>query len=192
LIRFRLPRGEGEESAHRQPEDPIRPIDASAAVSSPESSKRASFAQAAVVGRVALISCVKGKQKVRAAARDLYTSAFFRLMRTYAETHFDAWFILSAEYGLLHPDRVVEPYERTLKKMSREERAAWGQRVRDQLEQVLPSATQVCLLAGESYRQPVEPFLHHRGHSVVVPMRGLGIGKQLHWLKVAMGERDVS
>ena len=193
LIRFRLPRGESERSAHRPPEDPNQPKDISRSVPSSEPSQPSySGALAPAIGRIALISCVKKKQEVRSVARDLYISTFFRLTRTYAEEHSDAWFILSAEYGVLHPDRVVEPYERTLNKMSRQERAAWGERVRNQLERVLPSGAQVCLLAGELYRQPVESFLRHRGHSVAVLMRGLGIGKQLHWLKVATGERDVS
>jgi len=132
---------------------------------------------------VALVSCVKSKGSVAAPAKDLYTSTLFKRMRAYAEVHADAWFILSAEHGVLHPEQIVAPYERTLKKMSRDDRHAWAERVREQLRAVLPARAKIVLLAGLPYRRPIEPFLRQLGHSVIVPMEGLPIGKQLQWLK---------
>ena len=51
--------------------------------------------------RVALVSCVKSRRPEPAPARDLYTSPLFRAMRRYAESHADAWYILSAKHGLV-------------------------------------------------------------------------------------------
>ena len=132
--------------------------------------------------RIALVSCVKSKQSLPAPARDLYTSPLFRGMRRYAETHADSWYILSAEHGVLPPDKVTAPYERTLNTMRRQEREVWGERVRAQLLELLPLESEVILLAGKRYREPIETFLQHRGHVVTVPMKGLGFGKQLSWL----------
>ena len=119
--------------------------------------------------RIAIVSCVKQKRTSAAPARDLYVSELFRGLRRFAEARADAWYILSAEHGLLHPDQVVAPYERTLNTMRKPERLAW--------------AAQVILLAGARYRETIEPFLRGKGYEVLVPLQGMALGKQLQYLK---------
>lgn len=133
--------------------------------------------------RVALVSCVKSKQTSAAAACDLYTSQLFRALRGYAEANADVWYILSAEYGLLRPDQVIVPYERTLNAMRKRDRLAWAERVQRQLLQVLPSEAEVILLAGVRYRQDLVPFLRGHGFSISVPLEGLSFGRQLQRMK---------
>jgi hypothetical protein len=135
--------------------------------------------------RIALVSCVKTKRDSPSPAGDLYVSPLFKALRNYAKTHADAWYVLSAEYGLLHPDRVVAPYERTLNNMAKVERIAWAERVRRDLDKVLQPNSEVILLAGLRYREGIEPFLVTRNCPFVVPLEGLGLGKQLQWLKRA-------
>lgn len=60
------------------------------------------------------------------AAKDLYISDWFVKARAYVEQAGDEWFILSAEYGLVSPETVIAPYERTLNTMGIAERRAWG------------------------------------------------------------------
>ena len=129
-----------------------------------------------------LISCVKTKQPHRCQAKELYVSQLFSKARSHAEAAEGAWFILSAEYGLLSPDRVVSPYERTLNKMPKGEREAWAQKVLLQIEAELPNLRRVVFLAGERYRENLIRPLRARGVEVATPMEGLGIGKQLRWL----------
>jgi hypothetical protein len=133
--------------------------------------------------RVALVSCVKRKLEQATAAEDLYISDLFLSMRRYAEQVADQWFILSAEHGLLQPEEIVAPYERTLLKMTKADRTAWAQRVQAQLVDVLPPQAEVILLAGMKYRDDLLPFLRSRGHVVHVPMAGMPLGRQLQWLK---------
>jgi hypothetical protein len=136
-----------------------------------------------VTVRVALVSCVKAKRTSAAPAGDLYTSQLFRALRAYAVTHADAWYVLSAEHGLLRPDQVVAPYQRTLKAMPKRERIAWATGVQQQLLAVLPTGAEVILLAGVRYREGLVPFLRTHGFAVTVPLERLGIGKQLQKLK---------
>jgi hypothetical protein len=103
-------------------------------------------------------------------------------MRRFAENNGDAWFILSAEYGLLAPESLVDPYERTLRQMSPADRSAWAARVNGQIDQHVPNDAAVAILAGAHYRALIEPFLRKRGNSVHVPMEGMRIGEQLRWL----------
>ena len=71
---------------------------------------------------VVLISCVKKKLGYAAPAKDLYISPLFRLSWKYAQTRNpNKIFILSAKYHLLDPEKVVEPYDQTLKRMNRRE-----------------------------------------------------------------------
>lgn len=133
--------------------------------------------------RIALVSCVKSKKSVSAPAGQLYTSPLFRSLVQYAEAHADQWFILSAEHGLLHPEEVVAPYERTLNRMANAERLAWAERVQRQLLQTLPRRSEIIVLAGERYREHLIPFLEAHGFTVSIPLQGLPFGKQLQRLK---------
>lgn len=63
----------------------------------------------------ALISCAKTKADHPCTAREMYwPSAFFRGAWRVAEKQGQRPLILSAKYGLLLPETVIEPYDQTL------------------------------------------------------------------------------
>lgn len=132
---------------------------------------------------VVLVSCVKSKRKSSTAACDLYTSPLFKGMRRYAEGTGGTWYILSAEHGVLRPEEVVAPYERTLNKMRKRDRESWAASVQRQLLELLPPGAEVIILAGKRYREGIVPFLEQLGFNIRVPMAGLKFGPQLRWLK---------
>lgn len=79
---------------------------------------------------VGLVSCVKTKREEPATPKNLYTSDYFQKMRTYAETHHDDWWILSAKHGLLAPNGPpIEPYDETLTTASKPHHRIWAQQV---------------------------------------------------------------
>ena len=129
-----------------------------------------------------LLSCVGQKQAAPIHARDLYTSTWFCKARTYADETGQPWFILSAQYGLVHPDEMIAPYDLTLNSMPVADRRRWASRVLTQLEQHLNGIRSVTFLAGRRYREFLEPSLRSRGLVVSIPMEGLRIGEQLSWL----------
>lgn len=129
-----------------------------------------------------LISCVKTKGPGLAPAKDLYTSSWFRKARAYVEKTARPWFILSAQYGLVHPERVIRPYEQTLKTMPVAKRRAWAETVLAELGPSLVGVDTVVFLAGQAYREFLALTLRDRGLTVRVPMAGLSQGKQLSWL----------
>jgi hypothetical protein len=140
-------------------------------------------------GLVFLVSCVSRKRTTPSPARELYTSDWFLKARAFVEAAGSPWFILSAEYGLVHPHEVIAPYERTLNRMRSPERREWAQRVLAALESKLVGIERVVVLAGERYREHLVPELTRRRLQVDVPLEGLGIGEQLHWLKERNAER---
>lgn len=136
---------------------------------------------------VALVGCVKIKASTCCPAKDLYLSPLFRYMKRYAETRADSWYILSARYGLLHPDRQVQPYNETLSEMTASQRRVWASTVLGQLLEVLSERTEVMFLAGDLYRSSLLPQLEVRGFPCSVPFLGLAIGRQLGKLKGIFG-----
>ena len=144
---------------------------------------------------IGLVSCVGKKRPSRAEAKDLYDSALFAKSRAFVEQRCDSWFILSAKYGLVEPAEVIEPYEETLNTKSRRERNEWADGIWAALGPRLMPDDHVTILAGERYRESLVPRLTQYGCHVNVPMRGLGIGRQLQWLSRQLEqpqrERDI-
>jgi hypothetical protein len=133
-------------------------------------------------GTVCWVSCVGQKLSSAAPAKDLYTSDWFTKARRHVESTGVPWFILSAKYGLVRPDEVIEPYELTLNTLGVEDRRRWAERVKQQLATHGNLPTTVVMLAGARYREHLEPYLTSAGVRVEVPMEGLRIGEQLRWL----------
>lgn len=128
-----------------------------------------------------LVSCVGQKSPEPTEARDLYRSTWFKKARAWIEARDCDWFILSAEYGLLHPQTVIEPYDKSLNTMPVAGRRDWAGRVSRQLRAQL-IADEIIVLAGVRYREFLMPVLREIADSVEVPMAGLGIGQQLAYL----------
>ncbi len=140
-----------------------------------------------------LVGCSKTKLLHAAPAQDLYTSPLFRLGRAWAEQHADHWAILSARYGVLLPDRVIEPYDTTIAehspygraRLSPAEYATWlyasVQAWRCRYATGPTQGPRLIVLAGREYWAPlVERSLPL---AVELPLEGLGIGERLKWLR---------
>jgi hypothetical protein len=135
-----------------------------------------------MVKTIALVSCVSKKGTSAAPARSLYLSSWFRKASDVAILISDQWFILSAKYGLVEPNKLIEPYNLTLNQMSVTERQAWARNVLSILLRLLEAGDQVIFLAGKRYREfLIDPLLEY-GCNVEIPMEGMRIGEQLQWL----------
>lgn len=133
------------------------------------------------------VLCVSQKQNTATLARDLYTSDWFRKAAAYAEKHADAWYILSAKYGLVSPDQNIAPYDETLNRMPASARRAWAQRVIKDLRGHLKPGDRVIFLAGARYRENLVAHIQKLGCTAEIPMQGLRIGEQKRWLKEQLG-----
>ncbi len=136
---------------------------------------------------VALVACVSKKSSVPRPARDLYESDWFLKSSAYAEQTADQWFILSAKYGLVDPQKVIAPYDVTLNRMPANDRRVWAYRVMSELGNQVSKGDRIVFLAGEKYRERLIEPLEDLGCNVEIPMKGLRIGEQLRWLKQRVG-----
>lgn len=153
---------------------------------------------------IVLVGCGKGKLVRPAKAKDLYTGQLFKKARAYAEKHGELWRILSAKYGLLDPEEVVEPYDETIAGKSVKDRRMWSVVVRNAINSSLliwvntnwdgirewqcDPVKFVCL-AGEPYltffdigEKEIRKFC-----IIEKPLEGMGIGKRLQWLSQESG-----
>ena len=131
--------------------------------------------------KIVLISCASKKLKHKAKAKNLYASSLFKLNLKYAESlNPDKIFILSAKYGLIDLEQEIEPYNLTLNNMKDKEIKLWAEKVLSELKKIANlKEDEIIFLAGEKYRK----YLISEINNHKIPLKGLGIGKQLKFLK---------
>ena len=129
-----------------------------------------------------LVSCVKSKLDRRSPAKEMYISNWFRQARRVVETHGLEWRILSAKYGLLHPDTQIDPYEQTLRGQPIAGRRVWAEGVLEDLLALAQNSNRLIILAGANYREFLLPALMGAGIDFDVPMKHLRQGEQMQWL----------
>jgi hypothetical protein len=136
--------------------------------------------------KIVLISCVKMKLPHPAQAQDLYISPLFRFNLGYARSlKPDAIYILSAKYGLVGLEQVIEPYELTLNTMGESQKRDWAQRVLMDLNKKTDLLhDHFIFLAGKNYRKYLIPAMR----SFEVPLEGYSFGEQLRELKRRIDE----
>lgn len=130
----------------------------------------------------ALISCSKTKATHRDFARNMYASPLFRKSVLTTERWKVPFSILSAKFGLLDPDELIEPYEEALKGKSKQYRKEWGERVSHQIRTSIPSEKTLIVLAGDDYLVPLASAAIEDQEPLYAPMRGLSLGSRLAFL----------
>lgn len=92
--------------------------------------------------------------------------------------------MLSARHGLVRPDEMLEPYDQTLKAMTKAQRDVWAQGVVSQLRAWATdwnvTSLHITLLAGASYAAWI-PLAYDLAR-VDQPLAGMSIGYRLKWL----------
>jgi hypothetical protein len=132
---------------------------------------------------ICLVSCASKKQDGMHPAKELYVSNLFLKSFHYAECNADDWMILSAKYGLLNPNKLIESYNISLNKMPISARREWAAQVFRELTVFLNPGDCVIVLAGQRYAEFLVPKLIACGILVNRPMKNMRIGQQLKWLK---------
>ncbi len=128
----------------------------------------------------ALISCSKTKSGHRDTARNMYASPLYRKSVLLAESWGLTFSILSAKYGLLHPDQVIEPYDLTLKGATKQAKREWAMKVDSQIRAA--TDRKLVILAGDDYFSPLLEAGQKQPLSYLAPMQGLSLGNRLAFL----------
>jgi hypothetical protein len=143
----------------------------------------------APVLRVALVGCGKTKLAHPARARDLYTGNLFVATRGHVEAAgYDAWYVLSARYGLVSPDQIIEPYEATMDSKTVDQLTAWVSKVDVAFRCINPGYGKwtgkggrliVDFYAGGAYADPLTATWRGSSWEINTPLAGLQMGERL-------------
>lgn len=123
--------------------------------------------------QIAFISCSKTKKKKSCPAKEMYQGTLFKKTLTYTFPKFKSIFILSAKYGLLDLETIIDPYELTLKTFSKKEKQKWANDIRKQIESK-KIQTPIIVFAGKDYTEYLMDLF-------VCPLKGIPLGCQLKW-----------
>lgn len=134
--------------------------------------------------RILLLSCVKGKLDTPASAQELYSKSptFQKTLKYGKSLEYDKIYILSALHHLVELDEILEPYDKTLKKMSKFEKERWGHIVLKQMkdEGINIREDYFIFLTGQEYMDPISKFIPSK--NIEMPMKGLRMGERMKWL----------
>jgi len=132
------------------------------------------------MNKYVLIACCSRKLTQKAFACDIYISDLFKKSMAYAKSlNPTNIFILSAKYGLLELKDEVKPYDETLKEKTAGEIKIWAIDVLEKLSKKTNFEEDTFIfLAGNNYRKYLLPKIKN----YLIPLKGLGIGKQKKWL----------
>jgi len=131
--------------------------------------------------KIALISCTSLKKSYPCRASEMYSeSPRFSLAYRYAGKVADKVYILSAKYGLVSEDDVIEPYNETLKQKSQAERKKWSKLVINSLaDKHSLSSDDFIIIAGKAYYEFILPNINN----FELPLEGLSLGRWIPKLK---------
>ena len=136
------------------------------------------------MAKVVLLSCTKSKTKHAAPAQELYSaSPMFQKTLEYGKSlKPDKMFILSAKHHLVPLTKTLEPYDKTLKEMPKDEKDKWGEETIKQMKSagINPEKDQFIFLTGSEYMKPFNQYIPDS--NIENPMEGKRFGERLKWL----------
>jgi hypothetical protein len=103
--------------------------------------------------------------------------------RCYAERSGLPWFILTARYGLVRPDDVLDAYGGSMGERDATTRHAMGAAAVAKLDEAIGglAGKRVEIHAARAHVDALRGPIEARGGEVVVPLAGLNTGRQLRW-----------
>jgi cytoplasmic iron level regulating protein YaaA (DUF328/UPF0246 family) len=121
-----------------------------------------------------ITECTKEKlgydSSVKVPAKLMYQGRLFKTVKNYCEKMGFDYVIISAKYGLLHPDDVIEGYEMVLKTKEDVERIR--PQVEEKLRPLLERYDKVIVIAGKQYREVLKNLWDER--FIAIKSKGYG------------------
>jgi hypothetical protein len=134
------------------------------------------------MSKIVLLSCTKSKLDHKAQAQELYSaSPMFKKTLEYGKSlNPDKMYILSAKHHLVPLTKVLEPYDKTLKEMPKEQKEQWADETLKQMKShgLNLDKDEFIFLAGSEYITPLKPYIKN----IQAPMEGKRLGERLKWL----------
>jgi len=116
-------------------------------------------------------------------AKEAYTGTYFSLNRKYAEKFGDGWIILSAKYGFINPDTMIENYDISFN--SKKTNPISTEILKNQIKNYeLSSFGQIIGLGGQKYRDRISKSFAEYQIEIIFPFENCsGIGDMQRKIK---------
>jgi len=115
-------------------------------------------------GVLVITSCTKEKigydKNTKARAKDMYRGRLFKAVKDFCATKKFDYVIISAKYGLLFPEEVIEGYEKMLR--TKEDIEEIRPKVEARLKKILDKYDKIILVMGSKYIQVLEKIIDDR------------------------------
>jgi len=136
------------------------------------------------MAKIVLLSCTKSKLDHKAPAQELYSaSPMFKKTLEYGKSlNPDKMYILSAEHHLVPLNKELDPYDKTLKEMPKDEKEKWGEETVKQMKShgLNLEKDKFVFLTGSEYLKPFKEYIPEK--NMEKPMEGRRLGERLKWL----------
>ena len=135
---------------------------------------------------IALIGCVKSKNKGIHKACDLYNSPLFKYQLEYAKRQTNNIYILSAKHGVLKLDDKIRDYEQTLNNMNDKQIKEWSFKVYNQLTELgVSKKDKIIFLCRKNYYKYLKKIFTNNE----IPFENQPLGKRLSLLKKELNKQ---
>lgn len=128
-----------------------------------------------------IIGWGKNKKSVKSKASELYKGTSFVVRRNWAITNFKNWCILSAKYGILLPDEIVEPYDLILNDLTNDDQDLLFKMAVKKIKKKFVNCSIFYIVAPSSYMR-IGDYLSGLGQ-VIFPLKGMQGRSGLHWMR---------
>ncbi len=130
--------------------------------------------------KIVFVSCVKTKNAGLLKAEDKYNSPLFNKQLEYAKTLTEKQniYILSAKYGLITLDTIIDDYNLTLNNFSEKEKKVWSYNVIKKAKSFnISKEDKIIFLCGVNYSKYLKKYFLNNED----PTKGLSLGNKLKW-----------
>ena len=131
---------------------------------------------------VLLVSCGKRKSDTICQAQEMYNSERFMLSKKLIKQLGHEWLIVSAKYGLLHPEKTIKPYDLYIGSFNNEKRKEWLQDIMVMLKKY-DIETRFVVCADNEYSKLLSNGLDKIKLSCIYPFLGMTYEKQVDYLR---------
>lgn len=130
---------------------------------------------------IALVGCCKTKLSYTCEAKNMYCSSLFKKTKKLIELNSLNWFILSAKYGLIENNKIIDPYDSSLKSFSLNELKKWSFDVYQEIKN--RKLNNLIFYCGSKYHNNyLIELLNNNNICYRIPMKGLSLGQRLSYL----------
>lgn len=132
----------------------------------------------------------KNPEPTYVKASEVYTSTFFRLNREYACSFGDHWIILSAKYGFIEPEKMIENYDVSFN--SKKSTPVSTETLKEQVKILeLNSFNRIIGLGGLVYRRKISESFEDYQIDIVFPFENCtGIGEMQKAIKSSINNKN--